>query len=83
MLILNQELRFPVYRWFRGVAFIDAGNVFRRASDFTLTDLESGGGVGIRFDSPMGLLRVDLGIPITDRQRQRSSRWYFGIGHAF
>jgi outer membrane protein assembly factor BamA len=83
MLILNQELRFPVYRWFRGVAFIDAGNVFRRASDFTLTDLESGGGVGIRFDSPMGLLRVDLGIPITDRKRQRSSRWYFGIGHAF
>ena len=83
MLILNQELRFPVYRWFRGVTFMDAGNVFPTAGDFTLTDLEAGGGVGVRFDSPMGLLRVDFGVPFTDRKRQRSSRWYFGIGHAF
>ena len=83
MLILNQELRFPVYKWIRGITFIDAGNVFRAAHDFTVTDLEAGSGVGLRFDSPLGLLRIDLGIPLTNRERQRSSRWYVGIGHAF
>ncbi len=28
LLILNQEVRFPIYRWMNGVAFADAGNIF-------------------------------------------------------
>ena len=30
LLILNQELRFPIHRWFRGVGFLDVGNTFDR-----------------------------------------------------
>lgn len=32
MVVLNQEVRFPIYRWVRGVGFADTGNVFETAS---------------------------------------------------
>jgi outer membrane protein assembly factor BamA len=83
MLILNQELRFPVYGWVGGVGFVDAGNVFPRPGDISLTNLEAGLGFGIRINSPLALLRVDLGIPLTRRAREPRGRWYFGIGQTF
>ena len=33
MIVFNQEVRFPIYRWLRGVAFVDAGNVFAERGD--------------------------------------------------
>ena len=32
-------MRFPVYRWLRGVVFVDAGNVFPLISDVRIQDL--------------------------------------------
>ena len=83
MLILNQELRFPVYRWAGGVVFVDTGNVFPRASDISLTNLEAGAGFGLRITSPFALVRVDFGMPLTRRGREPLGRWYFGIGQTF
>ena len=83
MLILNQEARVPMFGWVHGVAFIDAGNVFEKASEFSLSNLEAGAGGGLRINSPFALLRVDFGVPLTNRRRQSSGRWYFGIGHSF
>ena len=34
LMILNQEARFPMYRWVNGVAFIDAGNIFAKGEDW-------------------------------------------------
>ena len=34
LLILNQEVRFPMYRWVNGVAFVDAGNIFAKGEDW-------------------------------------------------
>ena len=65
LLILNQELRFPIYRWFRGVAFVDAGNAFSELQPFAFGDLAVGYGAGLRLSSPIGLLRLDFGIPAT------------------
>ena len=28
LLVFNEELRFPIYRWLRGVGFVDVGNVY-------------------------------------------------------
>ena len=83
LLLLNQEVRFPLYKWVRGVSFIDAGNVFPRASDLSFTNLEAGTGFGLRIHSPFALVRIDFGIPITSRQREPSGRWYFAIGQTF
>jgi translocation and assembly module TamA len=51
-------------RW--GIAtFIDAGNAFNG------TDIHAkiGTGVGLRWRSPVGMIRVDLGTPVNDAQR--------------
>ena len=33
LVILNQEVRFPIYRWVNGVVFADAGNIFDEGRD--------------------------------------------------
>jgi outer membrane protein assembly factor BamA len=82
LMILNQEARFPVYRWLNGVAFVDAGNIFAKGE--TWTGLKMGYGIGIRLDTPVGLLRGDVGFPRDDvNQSRRTARWYFGFGHIF
>ena len=83
MLILNQEARVRLFGWVHGVAFVDAGNVFQTAGEFSLTSLEAGAGGGLRINSPFAMLRIDFGVPLTNRPLQTSGRWYFGIGHAF
>jgi outer membrane translocation and assembly module TamA len=82
--VFNQEVRFPVYGWLRGVAFLDAGNVFAERSLFDLGGLVGGFGVGARFVTPFALLRVDYGrAPWGGGSALRSDQWYFGIGHTF
>jgi outer membrane protein assembly factor BamA len=82
LVILNQEARFKVYRWVNGVAFVDAGNIFAKGEDWS--GLSLGYGIGLRLDTPVGLLRGDLGFPKTDISLSRAgARFYFGFGHIF
>jgi outer membrane protein assembly factor BamA len=83
MIVLNQEARFPIYRWLRGVAFADAGNVFARASDLSLSRLTVGAGGGLRFSTPFGLFRLDLGVPAVRREAGQGARWHVGFGQLF
>jgi outer membrane protein assembly factor BamA/autotransporter translocation and assembly factor TamB len=96
MFVFNQELRVPLHRWFSAVAFVDAGEVFGKdettgqAEAFDLGALKVGYGAGLRVNSPVGILRVDFGIPTTNVSQVtvrgvdwRKARWYFGIGHIF
>jgi translocation and assembly module TamA len=51
-------------RW--GIAtFVDAGNAF----DGTEVKPKIGTGIGVRWRSPVGMIRVDIGTPINDAQR--------------
>jgi len=83
LMILNQEVRFPLYRWVNGVTFIDAGNIFEKGEDWGA--LKIGYGFGLRFDTPVGLLRGDVGFPgsTLPNASNQSARWYFGFGHIF
>jgi outer membrane protein assembly complex protein YaeT len=88
LLILNQEVRFPLFGRVGAVAFVDAGNVWTTRSEISLTDLDLGWGVGLRFDTPFALLRVDYGIagsavPPTRATGFTQGRFYFGIGQIF
>ncbi len=83
MLILNQEVRVPIYRWVRGVAFVDAGNVFDANRAISFSSLDIGYGVGLRLHTPFSIFRIDLGVPTTQVNGARTPRWYFGLGHIF
>ena len=83
LLVLNQEVRFPLLWILRGVGFVDAGNVFASPGDVSLRDLEIGLGGGLRADTPFGLLRVDFGFPVSDDGAERTGRFFFSIGQAF
>jgi outer membrane protein assembly complex protein YaeT len=83
MLVINNELRFPLVSIFDGVVFSDVGNVFPRVSDIVLTDLRETAGVGLRVRTRWVLVRGDYGILLDRRAGERRSRFYFSIGQAF
>ena len=82
LLVLNQELRFPLFSVLRGAGFLDAGNVFRTIKDLSITGLEVGAGLGLRANTPFGLLRLDVGFPVNQTEDQ-GPRFYFAIGQVF
>lgn len=57
----NVELRFRLGRTFEGVTFGDFGQVWSADQSPSLGDLEFTPGVGVRFLSPVGPIRVDVG----------------------
>jgi outer membrane protein assembly factor BamA/autotransporter translocation and assembly factor TamB len=81
LLILNQEVRFPLVRWVNGVAFVDAGNIFEKGKP--AEGLKVGYGFGLRLDTPVALFRGDIGFPHNPVTGSRSHRYYFGFGHIF
>lgn len=83
MLVTNQELRFPIYKIFRGVLFLDAGNVYSQLSDFNPGRLRTGAGLGLRIDSPLGLVRIDYGFNLKPRFDEPRSTLFISIGQAF
>ena len=67
-LVFNQELRLPVWNLFRGVGFVDAGNVFSSVRDLSFRALKVAVGLGLRAETPVGLFRLDYGIPLSRRE---------------
>lgn len=83
MVVINQELRFPIYKIVHGAAFFDAGNVYFRLRDFNPAHLRTGAGLGLRIDSPLGLIRLDYGFNLKPRPGEPRSTIFFSLGQAF
>jgi outer membrane protein insertion porin family/translocation and assembly module TamA len=56
----NVEVRFPIGSVIEGAVFTDAGRVWRPTQGDIESDLEFTPGVGVRFPSPVGPIRIDL-----------------------
>ena len=88
LVLFNAELRVPAWRQLGVVAFLDAGNVFRRVSDIDFGEIRGTVGFGVRYQSPAGPIRVDLGVKLDRRllpsgERERATELHIGLGHAF
>ena len=87
VLILNGELRVPVWRDLGAAVFVDGGNVFERVTDFDAGQLRGSYGFGVRYRSPIGPVRLDLGIKMDRREyagrTEPRSVLHFSIGQAF
>ncbi|MFN2431641.1 MAG: outer membrane protein assembly factor BamA [Gemmatimonadota bacterium] len=83
LLEASAELRFPLFGNFRGVAFVDAGNVWIDPGDVSLSDLRYTPGVGLRYDTPVGPVRVDMGVKTRGADPGPAVVLHFSIGNAF
>ena len=64
------------------VPFIDVGTVARdEIPDFS--DIRAGAGVGLRYATPFGPIRIDFAVPLNPYQGGDSFGIYAGIGQAF
>jgi outer membrane protein assembly complex protein YaeT len=76
------ELRHPLYRKLAGAAFVDFGQTTVEPYKFP-TPIRFGFGPAVMYQTPIGPLRLDLGIP---SQAPRGDPWwqiYFSIGNFF
>ena len=78
--VVNTELLFPIMESYgvRGVAFFDMGNAFSDSLNFG--DFRRSVGAGVRWMSPFGPLRVELGFPINKKPHDETSVLGFSIG---
>jgi outer membrane protein insertion porin family len=81
--IINQELRFPLWRRLHAGVFYDAGNAFVLARDLDLFALRQSAGAGLRLMFPFGPVRLDWAQVIDRKEGEKPSRFVFSIGHAF
>jgi outer membrane protein insertion porin family len=82
-ILFNTELLIPVFPRFRIALFFDAGNAYGFGTDFDPTDLRYAAGVGVRFFSPMGPMRLDLGYNLDKQPGEKSFQVNFTVGSPF
>ena len=91
MLLASEELRATLSGNWGGVLFLDAGNVWSDPFAFQLGDLRYAIGPGVRYQTPVGPFRLDLGYQLNPipgllvNGSPQSRRWrvHFSIGQAF
>ncbi|MEI6851976.1 MAG: BamA/TamA family outer membrane protein [Bacteroidota bacterium] len=82
----NAEYRFPIYKFLRGAAFVDIGNVWMRktseqlpGAEFRfkkfLSDLAFDGGLGLRADFGYFVIRLDGAVVLKNPAQPIHSRW--------
>jgi outer membrane protein insertion porin family len=81
--VFNVELRSPVRKGLQGVGFVDTGNVFAHAADLDLLALRTAVGFGLRYKSPVGPIRFDMGFKVRPDTGERRSAWFITFGQAF
>lgn len=88
---LSTELRLSLWGSFGAVAFLDAGNVWRTPADVDLGELLYAAGPGLRWISPIGVVRGDFAWQLKRLENLRIDgaperlRWriHVSIGHTF
>jgi outer membrane protein insertion porin family len=80
MLNFNFDYIFPLIKnaGMKGVLFYDTGNSWNTGHH--LDDLRRTAGIGIRWYSPIGPLRLEWGYVLDRKEDEEASRWEFSIG---
>lgn len=86
LILFNFDLAFPVISGLKdlsGAVFYDTGNVFYNRSDFDLRDLEHALGFGLRYRTPLGPVRFELGWNLSNPEKRGKPLVFFTIGNVF
>jgi len=86
-LLGNVEYLIPLFFGIRAALFYDVGNVWgpdeAKGTRFDPTDLRHGAGLGFRWNSPFGPIRVDYGIKLDQKKGESFGNFNFSVGSAF
>jgi translocation and assembly module TamA len=84
LLEASSELRLLITKSLGVVAFVDSGNVYNSSVPDLSEPVEVGTGMGLRYLTPIGPLRFDIGVPVHPRKKVDDPyQLYIGIGQAF
>jgi translocation and assembly module TamA len=84
LLELGAELRYRITESVGAVLFLDGGTVAASAyPDLAEEELRWGAGPGLRYFTPIGPLRLDVGVPLNRRDADDLFQLYLSIGQAF
>jgi len=83
--VLNNEVIFPLVQGIglKGVVFADAGNAYGADEGFSLDNTRFSAGAGVRWLSPVGPLRIELGKPFNAKPHDQKSLLLFSFGGPF
>lgn len=81
--IINEELRFRAFKSFQLAAFFDVGSLTNNYAQISTKSVRMSSGVGLRYVTPVGPLRLDWGFPINGRPQDSRSRVHFTFGYVF
>ena len=87
----STEFRAPLVGKMSGVVFLDGGSVAEHAWDVAVKELRYDAGLGLRYLTPIGPVRVDFahqlnpipGLIIDGERESRHWRLHFSVGQAF
>lgn len=77
------EIRKRIVGIFGAVGFLDIGNVWAKPEGFRWDQFRYTPGLGLRLDSPIGVVRFDYGFNPWPQNDEPPGQFWFGIGHAF
>jgi translocation and assembly module TamA len=80
---VSAELRTKVRGNIGLVGFYDAGMITKDSGFAGDSDWHAGAGVGLRYDTGIGPIRVDVATPVTGDDAGQAYELYIGIGQAF
>ncbi len=81
--VFNAEYSFPIYGELQLAVFADAGNLVARAEDAGLGNMRYAVGLGLRYQLPIGPLRIDYGVNPDPRAGEAFGAFHFSFGFAF
>ena len=80
---LSAEIRLRTSGAFGYVGFIDAGYIGEEEFPDGSGEWQSGAGIGLRYATPIGPIRVDVAVPTSGPDDGNSFQVYVGIGQSF
>lgn len=81
--VFNAEYTFPIYGELQLAVFADAGNLLADASDAGFANMRYAVGLGLRYQLPIGPLRIDYGVNPAPRDDEAFGAFHFSFGFAF
>jgi outer membrane protein insertion porin family len=84
-LIFNVEYIIPIVKDIRlkGVVFYDYGASFDNSSEINFDEMRSTAGVGVRWTSPFGPIRLEWGFNIDPKEDEGDNKLEFSMGGVF